>query len=304
MQSPQNQCLLVLGAGASFGSDSTNTPPLGKDLFYELTKFDPNGWGELDISTANQFVEDFEGGVISIGSDSSQHLLPVLQRSMAAFFFRYIPSSQSLYLKLARKIKLNNWQGSIATFNYERMLQICLLHVGLQPNLNMGPSNSSMIEICMPHGCCNLFCEGVKASSSGVSFSPFGVETNGPVVSVSDFNEFNDRIKNDAFPPVMSYFEPKKRTTSGANFISGQRKRFAELCNQAKKIVVVGLKPRFHDIHIWNPLAETSAEIVYCGGGDSGEFLNWSKKSHRAVDKALEGYFEDQFDKICLELFN
>jgi CRISPR/Cas system-associated protein Cas10 (large subunit of type III CRISPR-Cas system) len=102
----------------------------------------------------------------------------------------------------------------------------------------------------------------------------------------------------------MSYFEPKKRTTSGANFIIDQRKRFAELCNQAKKIIVVGLKPRKYDMHIWEPLVQASGEIIYCGGSDSEVFAKWSNANDRASDKALDGYFKDQFEEICFELFD
>ncbi len=293
--------VILFGAGASYGAERFGMPPLGKALFESLRQFDPNGWGQIQEPLASKFCSDFERGMVALSS-SNPFLLPVLQRSMAAFFFRFIPTAENLYIKLAKRIQASNWRGSLATLNYERLLEISFIHVGLQPVLNAVASNNGDIELCMPHGCCHLFCESVKADALGVSFSGMNVSTNGPVVSINNHTQFLHRIQTDAFPPVMSYFEPTKRTTSGANLIDDQRKRWRQLSASATTIAIVGVHPRMHDSHIWEPLSSTSAQLIYCGG-PAGEiaFDSWRHSVGRtkSTDTILRGYFAEEFNNLC-----
>lgn len=295
--------VILFGAGASFGSDRSGMPPLGAALFDALRQFNPDGWGQVEERLASTFRSDFEGGMVAL-SNSNQFALPVLQRAMAAFFYRFAPTTENLYVQLANRIRATAWVGSLATLNYERLLEVSLLHVGIQPVVNMGAAASGSVELCMPHGCCHLFCESVRGMASGVSFSGMNVTTNGPVIALSNPAQFWDRIKNDAFPPVMSYFEPQKRTTSGANLIADQRQRWVHLCANATTIAVIGVHPRSHDSHIWGPLRSTSARIVYCGGpSGASAFEAWKRSSGRnASDNVLHGYFANEFGNLCAAL--
>ncbi len=292
--------LILFGAGASFGSEPFGMPPLGTELFDSLRQFNPDGWGRIGEPYASAFRADFENGMVSL-SNSNQFALPVLQRAMAAFFFRYLPTTKNLYFELAKRIRTKSWLGALATLNYERLLEISLMNVGIQPIVNMGSASAGRIEYCLPHGCCHLFCESVQGMASAVSFSGMNVTTNGPVVAVSNPDQFWSRINNDAFPPVMSYFEPQKRTTSGANLISEQRRRWDQLCASATTIAIIGVHPRSHDSHIWAPLHSSKAQIVYCGGAaGAAAFEEWRTSSGRSVsDKIFSGYFADEFENIC-----
>ena len=130
------------------------------------------------------------------------------------------------------------------------------------------------------------------------------VRTSGRIKVISDPNEFQYRINNDAFPPVMSYFESQKITTSGVNFIEEQRRRFDELVRGADTVVVVGLRVRVHDEHIWSPLKDSPARMVYCGGNAAGEeFRDWSEAQRsESDDLVLSGYFLDEFESLLEEL--
>ena len=295
--------LLLLGAGASYGSDNAGTPPLGADLAQALCAFNPQGWGALPESLLSVFYTDFEEGMV-LANQTHSHSLPVLQRAMAAYFFNFLPRTSNLYVHLAERIKTARWDGAICTLNYERYMELCLSHVGLQPVVGQASSVGRTVELCYPHGCCHFFCESVRGSSQGISFSGMNIRTSGPIKVISDPNEFQDRINNDAFPPVMSYFEPQKITTSGANFVEGQRQRFDELVQDADTIVVIGLRVRTHDEHIWSPLRNAPARIVYCSGNAAGEeFRDWSKAQRsESDDLVLSGYFADEFESLLEEL--
>ncbi|MBA7493009.1 hypothetical protein ES702_03564 [subsurface metagenome] len=294
--------IILFGAGASYGSDKTGIPPLGSDLFDALVSFNKRGWGKIPLDLADNFRRDFEGGM-KILSKYHPHWMPPLQRAMSAYFFNFIPQPSNLYRKLAQRIVRSNWNGILSTINYERLLELSLIEEGLRPIIARSRTELTEIELCMPHGCCHLFCESVKGSSSMVSFAGSTVTTYGPIKVISNPTKFQLRILNDAFPPVMSYFEPEKKTTSGANFIDNQRRRFLEIVSRASNVGIVGVKVRPRDSHIWDPLAETSARLIYCSGKRGGQEFNvWREKRPENQDIILYGYFADCFVKLCKKL--
>lgn len=295
--------VILFGAGASYGSNNRDVPPLGDDLFLALQRFNPPGWGSLPSSIAQEFQGDFEKGMTKL-SQIHSHAMPVLQRAMAAFFFNFMPTENNLYHILAKRIKESDWQGAITTLNYDRLLEISLIHEGIQPVVRSEAKSKKQLELCLPHGCCHLFCEGVKASANGVSFSGVGVSFDGDIKLISNPQEHNYRINNDAVPPVMSYFEPQKNTSAGVSFIKGQRERWSQLVSQSKVIAAIGIKIRERDSHICNPLKNTPGRIVYCGGNTGGqEFAVWHEKYRPGKDHMIcQGYFADEFDSLCNEL--
>jgi hypothetical protein len=295
--------LLLLGAGASFGSDTIGTPPLGAQLFEALCLFNPPGWGALPPQFAPRFRADFEGAMAEFG-EAHPHSVAPLQRAMAAYFFNFVPRGANLYAQLAQRIGAARWPGAICTLNYERLLELSIGSAGVQPVIGCVTTPGRTLELCLPHGCCHIFCEGARGVADAVSFAAFGVTTDGPVIVVSDPQQHRQRIGQDAFPPVMSYFEPNKRTTAGASFIAAQRGRWRELAAQADKIVAVGIQVRAHDDHIWGPIAQSRAELVYCSGATAGaEFRTWACQVRRQAQSiVLEGYFANEFDSICREL--
>jgi hypothetical protein len=293
--------LIVFGAGASFGSDTLGTPPLSNKLIDLLIPFNPDGWGRLSNEFIESFRDDFEQTMVQL-SRQHPHSLPPLQRAMAAFFYQFHPGPNNLYRKLALKIRESSWRGILVSLNYERLLELSLISEGISPICGRSCSNPMEIEICLPHGCCHIFCDSVRASANMVSFMGASVSTNGPVSVISNPADFYSRIRGDAFPPVMSYFEPQKRTTSGMNFIEAQRRHYREVIMSSEKIAIIGLKVRSHDSHIWDPLAETSAELIYCDPNVE-EFLMWCREQRpHLLSHTLPGNFNSNFDNLLREM--
>jgi hypothetical protein len=301
--------LFIFGAGASYGADTNKSlvPPLAADLFNCLAKQYPDiSNNSAVMSLAADFSKDFEQGLLKLYK-CQPHFLSVFQRRMAHFFFQYghtISIQQSnLYYRLAQEIKRKATLICLASLNYERTLEISFGAAEVQMVCNSAPK-AGQAELCFPHGCCHLFCEGVRASAGGVSFSGMNISTNGPVSPIANPAAFEDRIRGDAFPPVMSYFEPTKVTTSGANFISAQRSRFKQLISEASKIAVIGIKIREHDEHIWQPLKDTSAKIIYCSGEeDAAQYETWrGDKPHRLNDLVIPSFWDAAFSTINSEM--
>ena len=89
---------------------------------------------------------------------------------MADYFFNFIPQPNNLYRKLARRIIESNWNGSLATINYERLLELSLVYEGLKPISNKLKIYHNEIELCFPHGCCNTTVNQFQLS--GISCFP------------------------------------------------------------------------------------------------------------------------------------
>ena len=288
---------IIFGAGASYGSDSLGVPPKASKLLSELAVFNPTGWGKLTGEFKLVLVEDFEKGVIKIATEMS-HDLSILQRVMADFFFRFQPRDTNLYYRLAKKLKENNKNVALSTLNYERLLDISFL--AADHKVNIGNSPNDEIELNLPHGACYLFCESARALASAVSFSGMNVQVNGEIKIISDPTEFQQRITQDAFPPVMSYFEPQKRTTAGQDFINTQRQRFSELCTEAEQIIIIGVKIREHDSHIWDAIKNSNASLIYCSGNNEKvNFDNWVANNRKGkTNISLSGYWAENFEEI------
>ena len=291
----------MFGAGASYGSDNYGTPPLGNNLFSELSRFNPAGWGALPNEYLVDFNNDFEKGMIKLASQRP-HDIPILQRAMSAYFFSFQPQSSSLYLKLAKKLKELPKQLAISTLNYERLLEISFIYAGF--NLTIGQAKSNEIEFNLPHGCCHLFCESVRGDAGAVSLAGLNVEINGEIKIISNPNEFNHRINNDAIPPVMSYYEPQKRATTGQEFLNEQRNRLNNLISNAERIIIVGVKIRDHDTHIWEVIKNANGRFVYCSGKNEKNTYDLWVNNHRLQKENvfINGTWSEKFDEVFNEL--
>ena len=298
--------VLFLGAGASYGSEPSgrDVPPLGDALFKELQAFDPHGWGGLPGDLAALFADDFERGMTELSTVYPGSIVD-LQRAMAGYFYRFEgPSTDNLYRQLARKMKARSWRGTVVTLNYERLIELSMCREGLQPVVTGTSGVANALELVFPHGCCHLFCEGGRGIAGQVRMLGMNVQTNGPVVPLCDATAFWSRLRNEAFPPVMSYFEPAKRTTAGASFIDWQRQRYAELVRSAETVAIIGIRVRPADKHIWEPLSSATGKLVYCGGpSGAAEFEDWrAGNPSRAGDVIIPAYFSDGLPAICAEL--
>lgn len=280
--------VVFLGAGASYGSEPTaRVPPLGDKLFEELTWFAPGTWGALPPEWASQFRTDFEPAMASF-INSGGFGAP-LQWDMAEYFFsQFSATKSSVYAALIRDLASNIDQCLFVTINYELLLFQARAIAGVA---------TDKFQICLPHGNSCLCCEGVSATH-GVKFIG-GVSTGGRVRIFRDLADFRVEKTRNIFPPVMSYFEPNKFTVSCANFIQAERHRFEQVILSAEKVALVGVRVHPVDKHIWQPLANTQAPILYLSGPSAAsEFSTWCGNVGRSGDLPVAKYFSDGLQEL------
>ena len=291
--------VILFGAGASFGSE-LNMPPLGSGLFIELVKFDQNYWGNILCKYKIIFDNDFEEGMKSLIEDSP-FLVPFLQRTKALYFTNFTPTAKNLYYQLAKRLEQNPKNVSLATLNYDMLLQNSFKMANI--NLALFQKSSNGLELILPHGSCNLFCKSVSASPVGVYFDPLQVKINGDIQEINlinDLAELRLEIRSNAIPPIMSYFEMEKRTTAGEQYLIESRKRLIHLIENAESVVIIGVKIREHDVHIWDPIKRTNAKLIYCSGSDERtQFYSFTDKYRISKENHfIDGFWSDNFDEV------
>lgn len=257
----------------------------------------PAGWGKVSGEYPGLFKTDFEAGMQHL-ANSGSYDIALLQRAMAAYFFNFQVGKASLYIKLAKSIQESTWRGAIVTLNYERLIMQALNYVWSDTFCGPNPQkNTNLVELCFPHGCCDIVCDSLKATND-LTFG-IGISTSGSIRRINNSLEFFGWIRDNSIPPVMSYFEPNKHTLAGINFIDEQRRRYIELVSNAKTIAVIGMRFREQDHHIWESLKTTKARMIYCSGKNISGFIEWQCKYRpQNYDIILPKYFNEAFDEI------
>ncbi len=298
--------MIFFGAGASFGSDYIKTPPAGENLFENLAIYDKDIWGSIPEKLAQDFKPNFEYGMVKYGNKNPKNVT-ILQRSMACYFFNFKLGPLNLYRELVKIIIKNKWNGTLSTINYDLLLQLSLTEEGfnlISDGFGLKFKKSSIeIKLILPHGSCNLFDKNVT-SYGNVKMDFRYIKTSGiNIVVAIGQEEFEKRIKNN-IPPVMCYYEPLKRTTTGYNFIKYQRKEFEDEVLESDIICIIGVKVNCNDYHIWGPLARTKGSLLYCSGEEAGEeFKEWKGYyRNNKNDKIIKKFFREGFKEICESL--
>jgi hypothetical protein len=273
--------VVLFGAGASFGSEpKARVPPLGTKLFDELASFAPRTWGALPNPWPGQFRSDFEtsmAGFISAGGFGAP-----LQWDMASYFYtQFAATSSSAYVELLKALAPKIDRYLFVTLNYELLL--------FQASTISGMDK---LDVCLPHGNSCICCSNISASA-GVSFTG-GISTAGEIRVFHNLRDFMSERTKNVFPPVMSYYEPNKFTVSGANFIEDERVRFETAVASAERIALIGVRLHLIDKHIWEPLRNTKARIIYVSGPSSAaHFSRWAENEGRMNDLSVSKYFRE-----------
>lgn len=287
--------LILVGAGASTGADKNTgriypeQPPLGWELFDRLSSKYPQAWGALPDSIREEFTNDFEQGMEELGEDYS-HLYAPLYRAMGDYFARFrILSSPTWYDRLISELEnsISSGETAFVSLNYECLLEIALSQNGF--NINYFPDRLSEPAVVLkPHGSCNFISDSIQAQGN-VSFTE-GVTFSGGVRAV-DLDEVVQYCRSDtALYPAMSLFRPDKHIQIGHSVVHDLQENWANAVEEADKIMIIGVKPRESDEHIWGELSETDADIYYIGGEES--FYDWRENNR---DNLQDEFISNRF---------
>jgi hypothetical protein len=298
--------VVLFGAGASYGCGQAvpSQPPLGPGLYPALRQLYPEIWGALPRDLDETFIADFEAGMLALVA-ADGHAVAPLMRAMTHYFatFGLDSSKRDLYSDLLRGLAPGQLKRTLfSTLNYECLLEIAAAGQHLGIHYDQEPLSSNSIRIWKLHGSCNFIPAGLTMRS-GVSFAFKGVSFDGPLQFVQPDAARNWAAGDNALYAAMCLYTVDKPTQIGASFINQLQSAWADVVLDAKRIVVIGTRPHDQDRHLWEPLAETAADVHYVGA--LGDFEAWVERSGRQAARThlLSELFSDALPAV-IDLLN
>ncbi|WP_422101923.1 hypothetical protein [Vreelandella sp.] len=282
--------LILLGAGASHGSQLENSPPLGVGLFKEIEKKRE----ELSIiprSIKEIFYEDFEKGMVAL-YDFSPKLAQVLQLAMAGYLAGFIPNRKNLYLKLLSNVKLR--KTIFCTLNYDLLIEES--GVALGKTVGYFSNSKEQVKIIKPHGSSNFWPNTFGTTFVNCSIhsnSRDGVDFKGPVEAVSSYESISRSKSNSGLCPAMAFYAPGKSVKWCRDYVHQHQKDWEKTALKAKKIFISGVQINKLDTHIWDVVASTRADVYFYGDKNAkASFDEWKREVGKDNLYYLEGWFD------------
>ena len=270
-----NPNVILFGAGASAGLDNIfpRPPPLGSQLFSQLQNYFTESWGSLPETISNQFQEHFELGMEEIWEHHST-VVPVLMRDMALFFleFKTYNFTINLYHTFIERITNNSDSNYIfSSLNYELLLEFAANSNGKQISYFSENSTDNNLAVWKLHGSANFLPRNIQATG-GVQFTR-GVNFEGGIKYANPDEAMRFCNSDTALYPSMCLFMNSKPTQISYDFIRNQQSRWKNLVLNAKKILIIGVRPFLNDNHIWEALTQTEASVGFIGSEE--HYNNW-----------------------------
>jgi len=284
---------LIFGAGASHGSGgcSPTPPPLGNDLFNELTKLN-GAFSMLDNSSKAIFSsEGFEAGMATISNDS--RIINLLQKELACYISKFSVKTDNAYIRLFNKLNSCIEHINIATLNYDLLIEQSLAHHSINFNYNTDNNGINVIKL---HGSSNFLPKipnGIVLSGNAmINCDSFveGLET----IAVSTSKEIESWCEdetNSDLSPVIAMYAEGKRVVINRNTIQSIQTKYSEFIASSQLVVLVGIKYLSHDTHIWNPIIHTRPNLLIIDPYPKN-ILDWAKDNSFDNISVIEKSFD------------
>lgn len=297
--------VVLFGAGASFGAGAIlpESPPLGGDLYRALAMSYPTSWGALPASFDEAFrVEGFERGMRLV-FDAYGAAIPQLMREMAVYFVQFRPTGhRSLYCRFIDDLKKTGLLRSTAfsTLNYECVLEYSLLEHGESVGYFPDATADSVVPVWKLHGSCNMFAHEVQAGP-GVTYGT-GVIWEGGAQAMFDSNHVVEHcLAKTGLAPMMCLYMEGKPLGVSPSVISQIQTTWQSAVSDAEAVVVIGVRPLESDVHIWEPIAATNANLYLVG--DQVALEQWcGRKRSTGSSEHLGSQFNEAYPTLLARL--
>lgn len=285
--------LVLLGAGASHGSLNVRPipPPLGNGpvgLFACLEEYSPL-FKDLPDGLRQEFRENFEQGMASFYKYANGNIM-AFQRGLAAYLAQFTPGSTNAYRTLIEKLGVHRVVYS--TLNYDLLFELSAASLGLDTHYGVTTS-SSHVRLLKPHGSCNFWPDIPVDMFKGLTVSNSGnADVSAPVRPLNHQQTMDRCVKDDSFAPAIAMYAEGKAVKVCPEYVKEQQNYWSATAANARHVFVSGVRVHGSDVHIWNVLAKSLANVTYFGMmGDKDEFLAWKEASAKRNAYFIESDF-------------
>lgn len=290
------ETLILLGAGASYGSEPPGTPvpPLGVNLFDKLAA--RAGIASTVSKQAYEMFKDFEKGMAMFAAERSGDVQQ-FQRELAGYLAEFLPTSKSRYHKL---LSLFDRKKTVyASLNYDLLLEEAMEASGYHPNYGAGLLYKH-IRLLKPHGSANFWHYTPGFTLSNIIIEGGGTAFKADVRPRNRADTLRLCKEDDSFSPAMSLYAKGKAVKVCPDFVINQQRIFADVCSSVAEIYIIGVRVVPEDSHIWLPLGASNARLTYFGGeSDRAEFSSWVEGTGRNNAVFVGRYFDEALDYMA-----
>lgn len=308
--------LILFGAGASYGSKSIypKQPPLGKDLFDELSsesRVDKismgHFWGAIKNSQNHSFYEEnFEPAYQKIidnwGGNYELHTMA----EMALYFseFKVKSHSENIYSLFVKALKEETDINSIvfSSLNYDCIFEDVLEHFQYQFNYCLDEKDMEAILFYKLHGSCNFIPNknNISISIANISSSvQKGINAPLGFIAPKDASKYYgcDRSMSNLalLYPVMSFYTKNKQAGICQNGIKNIQNKWKSEFESLENIFLIGVSPALHDEYVWEPILHSKAKIhyYYLDEHEAQQIRNVRGNNIKFIQKDFEHSYEE-----------
>lgn len=270
--------LYLFGAGASaFSGDvSPKPPPLGDNAYLELRKACRAWRNNIPPAAGDVFrSRGFEAGLAVVEEACPEMLSPLLTE-MGRYFLEFEPGARNLYRDVVAN--LDPRAACLATLNYDMLLEEAVADRFGGTGMWGG----------QPLGVLKLHGSGAIVPVKNDSFTNMGFVNPGGAISEGPCDQLPRKValeywsrSRGALAPAMAMYAEGKRVLHSPSLILELQSIYEAHCRHAERIYLIGLKCVPADSHIWKPLIDSPARLVFANPTveDGQEFLNWASSA-------------------------
>jgi hypothetical protein len=258
--------VFLFGAGASaFSLDCVpGAPPLGNGLFGRLRR--QGGLAAtLSGELAGVFNRNFEEGVERLWSTRPVDLSALL-RDTARYLAQFEPGPSNLYRQLARFLIDARKSATLATINYDLLIELAVCAEGGHVTYHGLPVPLGNLPVLKLHGSCNFLPD---VSIRGIGFDVgrgSSIVGGAPIRVAKSSREVIEWCKReDAIAPVLALYAKGKPVLYCPEFVQEQQRHWCRAVGEAKRVYVIGVRVNPDDRHVWDILERSRAGIFYVG---------------------------------------
>ena len=312
-----NQIVFLFGAGASKGATHIRPycPPLMRELYEELARYDPNEWGPTSwlSAYADRFRGDFEATfsevVLKIAKDAPWLTLDSLtllekQKLLACYFSQFFLDSGSLdcYSKLLVSLDAAGLIPDclFASLNYDCLFEQAGHRLGLPVDYLCSESKS--VRVTKLHGSCN-FATKISRYDRALLASPglhYEIEFD-CLLAVNVGETLRKKFSNPDYLPVMSQVSPGKEQILASAKIQKMRNAWSQALSSARYLAIIGVSYNPNDTHVVGAIRDTQAKIFYIGNKDDFEKWHAENKNFEHIGKTFEEEFDHLIQRLGIE---
>ena len=292
--------LVLLGAGASYGSNdvSPHPPPVGRELFNELDKLGGVA-ASLPEDIKNIFKDKgFEAGMSAYAERTGE--VTRFQLELGRYLSQFKAGPHNTYVNMLNLLGASRVVYS--SLNYDLLLEDACNFAGIDGvSYSQEMPSSRYIKLFKPHGSCNFWPNLGAGQIRGSLFVNCSVDVQA-TVQVLDPVAARERFGNeDSISPAISMYAEGKAVKVCPDFVNLQQQMWVDVANKAKKIFVIGVKIHREDEHIWGTLINTKSNVYYVARTKDSvrDFYELKKSSCKRNLYLIEGDFESSIPKIA-----